>query len=175
MTIRVGTILPSFTIRDLDGQEHRWKPDVTSPLLLIALLKTSCGACKTAFPVLERLAQRYHPQLLVWGMSQSTASRTRAFAQQAACTFPFALDIEFNVSRRIDPIGVPTLLLFSQSGMCRFYHEGFSRDQFEALTAIIAGLLGHSTVLPLFTLEDTAPPFRPACESSHRLILEEAT
>ena len=168
MTLREQNTLPSLRILDLHGQGRSWSAGPSSQWLLLVLMKTSCGACKTALPFIERIWQRFSDSITVWSGSQSTAERTSAFVERYGCTFPFFLDQDFRVSKLVDPVGVPAVLLFGSDGKCLEYHEGFGRDSLEHLSARLA-VARRERAAPLFTEEDTAPPFRPACESSHRL------
>lgn len=160
--------MTAFTLTDLDGQEHQIPAADAGQLTLVVLLKTSCGSCKTAFPFVQRLATRYDRRLAVWGISQNDAARTRQFADRYGCTFPFLLDHDLRVASSYDPAGVPAFYLHGKDGALLLHTEAFSRVELERLNGVIAEQL-EAPAGSLFTAEDSAPAFRPACESNHRL------
>jgi peroxiredoxin len=160
--------MAAFTLTDLDGQERTFPPAGTGRLTLLIFLKTSCGSCKTAFPFVQRLADRYGSGLTVWGLSQSDAAKTRQFAERYGCTFPFLLDRELFVSASYDPVGVPAFYLHAGDGSLLSHTEAFNRLELERLNTLIAEDLGANAAA-LFAADDSGPVFRPACESNHRL------
>ncbi len=169
MAVSTSLNVAQLLLQDIDALQQPII-DPQKRLTVAILLKTSCGACKTMFPYVERLHRAYSEAVHFVGVSQDNADKTRRFATRAGCTFPFLLDTsDFTVSRLFNPVGVPAVYVLDGHGDVVWSHEGYSRESVGALVAKIGALTGAHPLV-VYDSADTSPAFRPACESKHRLV-----
>jgi peroxiredoxin len=129
--------------------------------VVVAFFKASCGACKLAFPYLQRLHETHGRHgLVVWGVSQDGPAQTQAFATAAGATFPILLDEALSVSAAYKLDMVPALYLFDADGNVAFSSAGFSKVDLNDLARLAATLAGAPAVV-IAPDGDGQPPFRP--------------
>lgn len=149
MTIEIGAVAPSFSLRDAQGDQAYTLSDALArgPVLL-GIYKSSCQASKTAFPFLEKLRQAYpDPALTVWGVSQDSANVTRSFARRYGISFPILIDDnDWEVSRAYDIPATPTIFLLNRDGQVEAEAVGFQKPMMNDLSAALAKLLETEAV-----------------------------
>lgn len=171
MTAVTGVVIPALSMVSTHGDTQALV-NQASKLTLVVFLKTSCGACKTIFPYVERLHKGYGSLVHVVAVSQDDTEKTSRFADRYGCSFPFLLDTaDFRASATFDPTGVPALYVLTPAGEIIWSAEGYKRSDVEALSAFLASALNVPTV-SVYTADETGPIFRPACESKHRLAAQ---
>ena len=149
MTIEIGAIAPSFSLRDAQDDQPKSLGDALArgPVLL-GIYKSSCQASKTAFPFLEKLREVYPQEsLTVWGISQDSPNVTRSFARRYGITFPILVDDnDWEVSRAYDIPATPTMFLLNRDGQVEMAAIGFQKPTMNDLSAAIAQQLETEAV-----------------------------
>lgn len=129
-----------------------------TPARALVFLQSDCPTCQLITPYLNRLADR---GASITGVSQDDDADTRAFVDLVRPTFPVEVDREWAVSRRYDPIAVPTVLVVDAAGRVIRTDTGFDKAGLNA----VAALLGYA---PVAMADDGAPASKPGCMSRHR-------
>ncbi|HXG42429.1 MAG TPA: TlpA disulfide reductase family protein [Dehalococcoidia bacterium] len=162
MPLEKGHPAPDFALPSLDGRTYRLSEGLASGPVLLAFVKTGCGACDLALPYLERLAAAYSAQgLQLWVISQHPPERIGPYARQMGLTVPVLVDADgFPASSAYDPPATPTLCLVGRDGKVAFYSHGFAKEDLNRLAEVVSDQLG-AEALTVAPADDGRPPFRP--------------
>lgn len=120
----VGHPAPDFTLTMVNGEtftlaELRGKP------VVLNFWATWCPPCRAELPELQAAHEHYTGELVVVGVNQAESpNAVRAFAAQAALTFPVPLDDQADVSRRYAVRSLPTTFFIDRSGVIRRIQSG---------------------------------------------------
>lgn len=159
-TLDIGTIAPTFTLKDLDRRSHTLNKN-GARVTLTAFFKTTCPTCMTAFPYIEKIHRAYcDTGLVVWGISQHDPDRSADFAKKYGSTFPILIDGDWQVSRAYDPAFVPTVWLIDPTGNIIDCVVSFDKAGLNRLSQTIAARLDVPAVI-VAPENDGNPSFRP--------------
>jgi peroxiredoxin len=139
--LTAGTKAPDFSLSDIDGGKFSLPEALQQGPVVIAFFKISCPVCQYAFPFFERLHKAYGKQkIMVVGISQDNARDTAAFLKQYGVTFRTLLDDPngYAVSNAYGLTNVPTLFLIGQDGTIEVSSVGWSKQDFEQVSAKLA-------------------------------------
>ncbi len=126
------------------------------------MLQTDCPTCRLITPYLNALAASY-PH--VTGVSQDGEEATDEFVREMGVRFPMEGDPEYQLSRRLGVVTVPSLFVLDEHDRVVRQESGFDKSVLND----VAAMLGVTAIaLPY----DGAPAFKPGCSSRH---LEPAT
>ena len=125
---------------------------------LLFFFQTDCPTCQLISPYLNRASEQ---GASIAGVSQDDEPSTQAFTSAMAIRFPVEIDRDLRVSRRYDPVAVPTLVLLDDQDRVVQACTGFDKTALNALAAT----LGCG---PIARHDDGAPPSKPGCMSRHR-------
>lgn len=160
-TLAAGTSAPDFTLTGIDGRRFALKEGLAAGSLLLVFFKTTCPACDLAFPYLAHLQESYPQGWQIWSISQDSPPRTAEYALRFALPFPVLVDEDgYPVSKAYDPPSTPTLYLIEADGSIAYTTHGFSKDDINELSALIAQRLGVEKNL-IAPPDDGQPRFRP--------------
>ena len=123
---------------------------------LLAILQTDCPTCRLITPYLNKLAEGAN----VRGVSQDDEAATREFAGQMEVQFPLDRDPDFEISKKLDVVTVPTLFILDGQDRVVRAEPGFDKSALNE----IAAMLGVAPVAPPY---DGAPASKPGCTSRH--------
>ena len=132
----LGSSLPEFTVKDLQGHEIS-SADLRGKVLLIDFWATWCQPCKKEMPGYQKLAERYGSQgFVVIGFKFDTMADTEdpvQFAQKMGVHYPLAVAPD-ELKQKFGGIeGLPTTLLYDRKGILRKKVIGFEyTDAFES-------------------------------------------
>jgi len=161
-TLTAGTPAPTFALKDGGGKVYTLAEALKKGPVLLAFFKESCPTCQFAFPFLERIHKAIPDgsRVQMWGVSQSDAGDTRAFAREQGCTFPLLLDEDgYPVSNLYGLTTVPTLFLVDPDGTIQLSSVGFSRKDIEAVAAEFSRRSGNP--ITVFRPSDIVPDYKP--------------
>lgn len=114
-------------------------------------------------PYLNALAKASVP---VTGISQDAAAPTREFANQTGAAFPIDLDLGWELSKRLNLVTVPSLVVLDDAGEPIRTEPGFDKQAVNE----IAALFGCE---PVASPYDGLPASKPGCSSRHLETLAE--
>ena len=172
MPLEAGTIAPimSTPYPDQSGDEHTISEKLNEGPVLLAIYKSSCPACKTMMPFLNRIQDRYSEKgLSVLGVAQDSANVTRSFIRRSGIEYPILIEgEEFPLSKAFDVFGTPAVYVIDRDGSIKYATQGFMRDQVDEIAAAAAELVGE-TPAPLIAEEEAEeiPRFIPGCPGKH--------
>lgn len=172
MPLEAGTLAPPLnaTFPDQEGAEHTVSDDLEDGPVLLAIYKSSCPACKTMMPLLNRINDEYGDDgLTVYGVAQDSANVTRSFIRRTGINYPILIEgDEYPLSKSFDVFGTPAIYVIDQDGGIRYSTQGFMRDQVEEISAAAAELVGAETVRIIDESEEQdIPRFIPGCPGKH--------
>ena len=158
---------PDFTLSTLDGSSWEYPLDAAGRPVLLAFFETDCPTCLLTLPYLSRLHEAMAGDALVLGISQDSAERTNEIVGQLEVRFTVLIDSALAVSRKFDPVTVPTLYLLDSSGAIRRTASGFSKTELNELAGELAARAGVGPPV-IADPYDGAPDSKPGCMSRHR-------
>ena len=115
---RVGFPAPDFSLKGLDGREHRLA-DLRGKVVMLNVWATWCPPCREEMPSMERLYRRMQGKdfvMLAVSEDQDGLAAVKPFVQQAGLTFPILLDREGVVSLRYGVTGYPETFIIDRDG-----------------------------------------------------------
>src|SRR5262249_34875268 len=113
----IGSRLPDFTVKDLQGREIS-SADLRGKVVLIDFWATWCQPCSKEMPGYQKLLERYGPRgFAVIGFKSEMMKDSRnplAFANELGVRYPLAVATE-DVSKKFGGIeGLPTTFLYDR-------------------------------------------------------------
>ncbi|MGB9403731.1 MAG: redoxin domain-containing protein [Candidatus Acidiferrales bacterium] len=124
----IGSRLPEFSVRDLQGREIS-SADLGGKVVLIDFWATWCQPCKKEMPGYQKLVDRYSSQgLTVIGFKFDTMKDMEdplQFAEKIGVRYPLAVATD-GLKRKFGGIeGLPTTMLYDRQGILRKKVIGF--------------------------------------------------
>src|SRR5271170_1310147 len=124
----IGSPLPDFTVKDLQGREI-FSADLRGKVVLIDFWATWCQPCKKEMPGYQKLVNRYGAQgFTVVGFKFDTMMDTEdpvLFAKKIGVRYPLAVAAD-DLKQKFGGIeGLPTTLLYDRNGILRNKVIGF--------------------------------------------------
>ncbi|MFZ0737763.1 MAG: redoxin domain-containing protein [Candidatus Acidiferrales bacterium] len=124
----IGSRLPEFSVRDLQGREIS-SADLRGKVVLIDFWATWCQPCKKEMPGYQKLVDRYSSQgLTVIGFKFDTMKDMEdplQFAEKIGVRYPLAVATD-GLKRKFGGIeGLPTTMLYDRQGILRKKVIGF--------------------------------------------------
>jgi thiol-disulfide isomerase/thioredoxin len=132
----LGSRLPEFTVKDLEGHEIS-SAGLRGKVVLIDFWATWCQPCKKEMPGYEKLVERYGPRgFAVLGFKFDTMADSEdpvQFAKKMGVQYPLAV-APAELKQKFGGIeGLPTTLLYDREGILRKKVIGFEyTDAFES-------------------------------------------
>lgn len=156
-----GTTAPAFATTTVAGRPLTLK-SLRGHVVLLDFWATWCGPCRMATPTLQSLHGKFARRgLRVVGMSlddASTRSGIPAFRRQFGVTYALAYAPQANLrtamayhtnqdpnspGKRLDRPVPPSVFLIDRRGVVRWSQIGYSRDEGQILSRLIAKLLAE--------------------------------
>lgn len=160
-TAALGSQAPGFTLNGVDGRTYSLDQALAQGPLLLVFIKSGCPACDLALPYLSRLRQAYPGGWTLWAISQDPLGRSQEYAQRFDLPFPVLVDeAGYPVSKAYDPPATPTLFLIEANGRVTYSNHGFSKDDINQVSRLIADRLQVEARV-IAQPDDGRPPFRP--------------
>jgi cytochrome c biogenesis protein CcmG/thiol:disulfide interchange protein DsbE len=151
---RVPSLLPEFTMKDLDGRSIT-SASLRGKVVLVNFWATWCGPCRAEIPDLIALQAKYPDTLQIIGISQDEAppEKVRQFAQQFHLNYPVVMTTA--PLEKIFPgvTSLPTTFVVDRDGRLEQKHIGMLNALHTELeTRVLAGL----TDATIERIEDSA-------------------
>ena len=124
----IGTRLPEFSVKDLQGREIS-SADLRGKVALIDFWATWCQPCRKEMPGYQKLVDRYGSRgFVVVGFKFDTMADTEdpiQFAKKIGVRYPLAV-ADDDLKRNFGGVeGLPTTLLYDRQGVLRKKIIGF--------------------------------------------------
>ncbi len=122
--IKVGDVFPNLTQFQLEGQLPQ---DLKGKVVLVDFWASWCGPCKSSFPELEKLYERYASRgLVIVGINEDTKSVEMAdFLKKNPVSFTVVRDAGQRLVAAANVASMPTSFIIDQAGQVRAVHNGF--------------------------------------------------
>ncbi len=127
-SLKVGDPFPDLAKFKLEG---KLPGDLKGKVVLVDFWASWCPPCKTSFPALNELRQRYGDKgfvILAVNVDEQRASMER-FLKNTAANFPVIRDAEQKLVAAVEVETMPTSFLLDTSGRVRFTHVGYLGDE----------------------------------------------
>ncbi len=161
MILEIGALALPFALLGIDGCEYRLPKDLSHKPALLVFFKTTCGTCDLAFPYINRLREAYPDGWQLWAIAQDPLPRAREYASARAIAYPVLVDVPgYAASKLYDPPATPTLFLIDASGRVAYTSHGFSKDDLNEVSRLLAERLGVESQI-VAPADDGQPAFRP--------------
>ncbi len=120
-----GLVAPSFSLRGLDGRQHRLE-DYRGKRVVLNFWATWCGPCRIEMPLLQATYDRLEMSgVVVIGINvEEEESAVRNFTDELRITFPILLDTDKSVTAQYRVVGLPTTFFIDAQGIIRATHVG---------------------------------------------------
>jgi peroxiredoxin len=123
---KVGQIAPNFTLNDIDGNKFSLS-DYRGQVIVIDLMATWCGPCKTEMAHLKEIFSKYDHND-VWIMSidvdnAETVSQLREFKNEYGSDWTFATQGS-SVGTAYGVTGIPQMYIIDQDGIVAYKNTG---------------------------------------------------
>lgn len=158
-----GTLAPEFDLPLLSGgRATRRSLQQGDRAALVVFFKTECPTCRLAFPFLQRIAARVRraPEPAGFlGIAQNGLGDLPEFLEKHRADFPVASEGDpWQASEAYGVTNVPSLFLLDEHGVILRASAGFSKSEFEEISAEILARSGAAGEAPLFTSADASVP-----------------
>lgn len=161
MVLDIGRSAPELELAGIDGERYSLREALRGGPVLLVFFKTTCSTCDLAFPYINRLWASYRDGWGLWAVAQDPPDRTAKYAQQYGIEYPMLPDTpDYSVSKRYDPAATPTFFLIDSDGRVAFTSHGFSKDDLNELSRLIAGQLNVEARIVALA-DDGQPAFKP--------------
>lgn len=162
MTLEVGDRAPDFSLTATDGSVYSLSRALETGPLVLVFFKSTCATCDLAFPYINRLAEAYPDgRWQLWAIAQDGEEATRDYARRHGIPYPVLPDVpDYPVSRQYDPPATPTLFLVEADRRIAYATHGFSKDDLNELSDLLARRLGMEPRV-IAPKGDGQPDFRP--------------
>ncbi|MBT5873113.1 MAG: TlpA family protein disulfide reductase [Candidatus Latescibacteria bacterium] len=160
--LEAGVASPEFTLTDLDGSVRNKEDLHRNGLMFAAFYKVGCGTCQFTAPYLEKFYQAYQDRegFQFWGISQDSVDDTNSFMNEYGGTFPNLIDETHWASADYGLTNVPAMFLVDESGLIKESCVGFSRDDLNRMSHLVANHLGVEPEV-ISDANDGAPSLKP--------------
>lgn len=161
MAVEVGAPAPEFTLEGIDGRRYSLREALAGGPALLVFFKSTCGTCDLAFPYINRLRAAYGDGWRLWAVGQDPPHRAREYAHRLGMNYPVLPDsVDYAVSKQYDPPSTPALFLVDADGRVAYTSHGFSKDDLNELSRLLAARLGADPAV-VAPEDDGQPAFRP--------------
>lgn len=115
-----------FSLTTVDGDTFQLF-EKRGRVVLIDLMATWCGECRSQMPMLNRTYQDHAADMVVISVGMDyyeTDDDLRQFRREVGVNWPFALDRASSVYGAFFPPGFPTIVIVDAKGKVAFQHTG---------------------------------------------------
>jgi peroxiredoxin len=120
---RLGKTAPLFKLTDLDGNAVELS-SMRGKVVLLDFWSTACGPCIREIPSIQKAAEHYKDNVILWGLSMDQSDHDRKWLVQHQQSFPTLADVDYVVSDLYKVHGIPAAVVISRKGQIVNYWEG---------------------------------------------------
>ena len=139
---RIGDLAYDFTVKDLDGKQHRLSDLRGKSIVHLVFWATWCMPCIEEVPRLQAAYQQYHAQgfevLGVVVTMNQTKEGVRAFAEKNGVAYPVLWDGDTKVMSRYRVDSIPQNFIIDRDGIIRYAGTSLPGSYEETLSKMLA-------------------------------------
>jgi cytochrome c biogenesis protein CcmG, thiol:disulfide interchange protein DsbE len=119
---------PEFALADLGGRAVRLTA-LRGKAVLLSFWASWCIPCKEEMPLIEELAAEFRPSgLIVWGITNESAAKARAWLEGQQRALPTLVDANQEVFRDYEAEKIPVSVVVDRGGRVVSYRVGLSGE-----------------------------------------------
>ena len=141
--VQVGQPVPSFSLTDLDGQQHT-NESLLGTTYVLQFTASWCSVCRAEMPHLESevwqaFADRESPFLLLGVDLDEPEDKVRTFADQMGVTYPMCSDDGGDLFYRVAArkAGVTRNVVVNNEGTIVMLTRLFEEDEFQRMVTLV--------------------------------------
>jgi peroxiredoxin len=139
---RVGDLAYDFTVKDLEGRDHRLKDRRGQSVVHLVFWATWCMPCVEEVPHLKLIYDRYRARGfeifgVVVAMNQ-TKEGVRTFVEKNGMVYPILWDGDLKVMNRYRVDSIPQNFLIDRDGIIRYAGTGLPAGYEELVMKMLA-------------------------------------
>lgn len=141
----VGKPAPPIKLDLLEGGTFDLSSHQGKDILILDFWATWCGPCRSAMPVLSKLADEYKDKDVKYYAIDLRESPEviKKFIEKEDLDIQVPLDRNGEVAKSYGVRGIPTMVLVDKEGIVRKYHIGFSPNLKETLSSSLHELVNY--------------------------------
>jgi len=131
--VRVGQVLPEFTLTSLEGQQVTVKP--SGKITVINFWATWCPPCQEEMPELNSFSQGNQQKVDFYAINlQESQEKVREFMDINNYAMPVLLDENGAVGKKFQIKTIPTTLIVNKHGVIKYRKSGtMTRNELEGI------------------------------------------
>ena len=138
-------MLPDLSIKLISGKQARLSSLLEDGPILVNFWATWCAPCKKEMIFLEEFHKKYSDQgfrvLAISTDSPKSMSKVKSYIRAKKHTFLVGLDPNQEVSKKMNAMVMPTVILIDKDRKVLWYHQGFIPGDENEIEAQILKLL----------------------------------
>ena len=138
-------MLPDLSIKLINGKQTRLSSLLEDGPILVNFWATWCAPCKKEMIFLEEFHKKYSDQgfrvLAISTDSPKSMSKVKSYIRAKKHTFLVGLDPNQEVSKKMNAMVMPTVILIDKDRKVSWYHQGFIPGDENEIEAQILKLL----------------------------------
>ena len=138
-------MLPDLSIKLISGKQARLSSLLEDGPILVNFWATWCAPCKKEMIFLEEFHKKYSDQgfrvLAISTDSPKSMSKVKSYIRAKKHTFLVGLDPNQEVSKKMNAMVMPTVILIDKDRKVLWYHQGFIPGDEHEIEAQILELL----------------------------------
>ena len=138
-------MLPDLSIKLISGKQARLSSLLEDGPILVNFWATWCAPCKKEMIFLEEFHKKYSDQgfrvLAISTDSPKSMSKVKSYIRAKKHTFLVGLDPNQEVSKKMNAMVMPTVILIDKDRKVSWYHQGFIPGDEHEIEAQILKLL----------------------------------
>lgn len=136
----VGSVLPDFTLRTLEGKETRFSALTSNKLYVINFWATWCEACVEEMPSLVRLREHFKGkglEVLGINVDENPKAVVPSMIDELKITFPIYSDPEGRIAELFDVHSIPLTAVLTKQGKVLLIENGEKQWDSSEMKALI--------------------------------------
>lgn len=121
--IDAGMIAPSFTLKNLAGEEVNLK-DFSGKKVMLNFWATWCPPCKEEMPAMEEFYKENSNEIEILAVNLDPQNDVEGFVREKELTFPILLDQAGSTQQTYSIISIPTTFIIDENGLILKKHIG---------------------------------------------------
>jgi thiol-disulfide isomerase/thioredoxin len=170
----IGHAATEIAAEYVGGEGPRTLKGALGKVVVLDFWATWCGPCQQSFPAYARIADEFHGDVVVIGVSVDdpedvTKEKILAFAAKAHAAFPILWDKDGSAAAIYGGrLHLPSTFILDRSGTVRRLHQGYGPYHAATVAREVKELLAEATPGPALSALSVWAPHPLSCESESK-------